>query len=61
MLPLLLIAGLWTAGLLLVAGLCAAARRGDREPPVAELAEPLAPVIAVRARESAPPPVRAAA
>jgi hypothetical protein len=55
------IAGLWTAGLLLVAGLCAAARRGDREPAVVEVPEPLAPVIAVRARETASPPVRAAA
>jgi hypothetical protein len=31
MLIVLLVAGLWSAGLLLVAGLCAAARRGDRE------------------------------
>ncbi len=66
MLLVLLIAVFWAAGLLLVVGLCAAARRGDRESALAQaseraIAEPLAPVIAARAHERAVPPMRVAA
>jgi hypothetical protein len=68
MLLMLLIAGLWTAGLLLVAGLCIAARRGDRESELAlalapEQAppEPLPPVISARVQEPVGPAMRAAA
>jgi hypothetical protein len=68
MLLMLLIAGLWTAGVLLVAGLCIAARRGDRESELAlALApeqsppEPVAPAISARLQEPAGPAVRAAA
>jgi hypothetical protein len=68
MLLMLLIAGLWTSGLLLVAGLCVAARRGDRESALALVSapeqappEPIGPVIAARAVEQAPPAARLAA
>lgn len=68
MLLMLLIAGLWAAGLLLVAGLCIAARRGDRESeralalaPEHAPPEPLAPVISAHAQEPVRPAMRAAA
>jgi hypothetical protein len=61
-----LIAALWIAGLLLVAGLCAAARRGDVASALASTREPAAPEPIVSARpvrvqEPAPHAVRVAA
>ncbi len=70
MLVVLLIAGLWAAGLLFVTGLCAAARRGDAESGhaaesahAAEAAawEPVVTAMPAREREPAVPPARAAA
>ena len=64
MLLVLLIAGLWASGLLLVTGLCAAARRGDAESAhAAEAAawEPVVTAMPVREHETAAPSVRAAA
>jgi hypothetical protein len=61
-----LIATLWTAGLLLVAGLCAAARRGDIASASAAVLEQPSPehlvsAIPPRAHEPAPQAARAAA
>lgn len=64
MLLVLLIGGFWAAGLLLVTGLCAAARRGDAESAHAAEAATWEPVLTAmprREHEPAAPSVRAAA
>jgi len=60
MLLVLLSVGCWSAGLLLVAGLCAAARRGDAEA-AAEMRHPAGSPAPAHQREAAQAPVRIAA